>query len=723
MRLNIKSNFVWLLFLLAACQTSPKTPPLFELVPASESRIDFVNELREDAALNILSFEYFYNGAGVGIGDFNRDSLPDLFFGSNMGASKLYLNEGGFKFRDATEASGIRTEGKWASGVSVVDINQDGWPDIYISFGGPHAADKRANELYINNQDGSFTEKAAEYGLADTGHTVQAAFFDYDRDGDLDCYLLTNFTDELGPNIIRPKRINGEMINTDRLYRNDGGQFVNVSREAGILKEGYGLGLSIVDINQDGWPDIFVSNDYISNNLLYINNKNGTFTDVAGISFKHTSYSAMGNDAADINNDGWPDLIEVDMLPPDNYRQKLMLGMTNHDRYRSELQVGYDPQFMRNSLHLHQGLNANQLPLFSEIGQLAGVSATDWSWAPLLADFDNDGNRDLFITNGYPRDITNRDFITYQSQGLARPNPGDPLSPEQFKQLQKLDGAFLNNFMYRNQGDLLFADSSSAWGFMQDAYSTGAAYVDLDNDGDLDIVVVNTGKPAFVYRNNTRESKAAHFIRLVLNGRDGNLDGIGTKIWLYHPGGMIFHEHQVVRGYQSSVDPRITIGLGDQSRLDSLVVQWPDGRLQVLRDLAADRELVLRYADARENHHPSGSGLTPLFSRVEASVPFVHKETPYTDFNNQPLLPHKFSYGGPGLAVGDVNGDGLEDFFIGGAYNQSGEIFIQTANGQFTRQLLDEGKKREEDMGALFFDADGDGDLDLYVVSGGNEFG
>ncbi|KYP15168.1 VCBS repeat-containing protein, partial [Flavihumibacter sp. CACIAM 22H1] len=594
-------------------------------------------------------------------------------------------------------------------------------------FAGPHSAEKRANELYINEGNNRFTEQAAKYGLADTGHTVQAVFFDVDRDGDLDAYLLTNSTDELGPNIIRPKRIQGEMANTDRLYRNNGdGSFTNISREAGILKEGYGLGVAVVDINMDGWPDIFVSNDYLSNDLLYINNKNGTFTEQASAAFKHTSYSAMGNDAGDINNDGWPDLVEVDMLPPDNYRQKLMLGGTNHDRYRSEIQVGYDPQFMRNSLHLHRGLTGQQLPYFSEIGQYVGIAATDWSWSPLLADFDNDGFRDLFISNGYPRDITNRDFITYQSQGLARAHPSQPLTAQQFATLQKLEGAYLNNFMYRNNGQLQFTDASASWGFGEDAYSTGAAYADLDNDGDLDLVVVNTGKPAFIYKNNRNEQSGNHFIRFRLNGKPGNRDGLGTKIWVYFNGQVLYQEHQVVRGYQSSVDNRITMGLGTASAIDSVLVQWPDGNWQRVLQPLPGKELVLDYQAAGTEKFPANQVLAnkPLFQLYNegTGIDFRHKETPYTDFNIQPLLPHKFSMGGPGLAIADLNGDGRTDFFIGGAYSQSGELFFQQANGRFLKRPLETGKKNQEDMGALFFDADGDGDHDLYVVSGGNEF-
>jgi hypothetical protein len=710
---------------IASCKEQKESSTLFEELRPDQTGIDFSNELREDEHLNILSFEYFYNGAGVGIADFNRDSLPDLFFASNMGASKLYLNKGDFRFDDRTESSGIDTRGKWATGVSVVDINQDGYPDIYLCFAGPHKAALRANALYVNDGKGGFTDQAAAYGLADTGHTVQAVFFDYDRDDDLDCYLLTNSTDEMGPNIIRPRRVNGEMANTDRLYRNEGnGTFRNVSREAGIVKEGYGLGLAITDLNRDGWPDIFVSNDYLSNDLLYINNRNGGFTDQAAASFKHTSYSAMGNDAGDINNDGWPDLVEVDMLPPDNYRQKLMLGFTNHDRYRSELQVGYDPQFMRNSLQLHQGLY-NDIPQFSEIGQLAGIAATDWSWSPLLADFDLDGRRDLFISNGYPRDITNRDFITYQAQGLSRTDPKAPLTKAQFSVLQKLEGAYLHNFIFRNEGDYRFSDQSSNWGFSSDAYSSGAAYADFDNDGDPDLVIVNTGKPASIYRNNSNVQTNNNYIRIRLDGKPGNRDGIGASCRLFAGTQQWFAEQQVVRGYQSSVDKRLLIGLGTVSRIDSLVINWPDGRWQKLDNPAINKELRLSYSNSQPELQELVVNELFLFKEVDArtvGIDFVHRESPYTDFNIQPLLPHKFSTGGPSLAVADLNGDQRDDFFIAGAYNQPGMIYLQRADGSFNGKLLDEGKKMPEDRGAVFFDADGDGDSDLYVVSGGNEF-
>lgn len=704
------------LFCIAGCKQDNGKTVLLEWVPPEKTGIDFTNEIREDEKLNILSFEYFYNGAGVGIGDFNRDNLPDIFFSSNMGQSRLYLNKGDFSFEDITAASGINTTGKWATGVSIVDINQDSLPDIYVCFAGPHGAEKRANSLYINNGNNSFTDKAVEYGLADTGHSVQAVFFDYDRDQDLDMYLLRNITDETGPNIIRPKRNNGEMANTDRLYRNNGNNtFTDVSKQAGITQEGYGLGVSVADINEDGWPDIFVSNDYISNDLLYINNKNGTFTDVAGISFKHSSYSAMGNDVGDINNDGRPDLVEVDMLPPDNYRKKMMLGSTNHDRYRSELQYGYDPQFMRNTLQLNRGADKNGVPAFSEIGQLSGVEATDWSWSALLADLDNDGWKDLVISNGYPRDITNRDFITYRAQSANR---------DLFPALQKLDGALLHSFVFQNKKNLAYKDVSDEWGITKSAYSSGAAYADLDNDGDLDLVLVNTGTPVDIYRNNSDTLMQHHFLRIALKGSNGNIGAYGTKIQLYANKLVLYQEYNPVHGYQSSTTGPVHFGMNSESKADSIIVTWPDGKISRLYNIRADQQIQLAYSTSNLPDKPITRQNENIFQPVNATfnIHFKHKETPYTDFNIQPLLPHKFSQSGPGIAVGDMNADGLDDFFVGGAYHQSGELFFQQKNGKFISRPLDIRKKNEEDMGSLLFDADNDNDLDLYVVSGGNEF-
>lgn len=706
---------------------SCKPNPPFELISPEHSGITFSNELVEDEVLNVLTFEYFYNGSGVGVGDFNQDGLEDLFFTSNMGESGLYLNEGNFKFRDITPSSGISTIGKWATGVSVIDINQDGWPDIYICFSGPYGASNRENELYINNGDNTFTEQAKDYGLADSGYSVHAAFFDFDRDGLLDMYLLNNMTDETGPNIIRKKRNNGEMLNTDRLYRNNGNNtFSDVSTMAGITLEGYGLGVSIGDFNEDGWPDIYVSNDYLSNDILYVNQRDGTFIDKAAAAFRHTSYSAMGNDVADFNNDGKLDIIAVDMLPPDNFRQKLMFGKTSHERYRSELAYGYDPQFMRNTLQLNRGLGADSLPRFSEIGQLAGVSATDWSWSALWVDLDNDGWKDLFITNGYPKDITNRDFVDYKA-GLMRSEQGNAnFSQRLYEEIRGLEGAYLPNFIFQNSGDLTFQDKTEDWGITQAAYSSGAAYVDLDNDGKLDLVVTNTGSPVHVYKNNGLNEGDGNYLQVKLNGPPNNQEGIGSKLFVYANNTVQYFEHYITRGFQSSMTDRIHIGLGDAETVDSIRIVWPDDREQLLAKIQANQLLQIDYTPSeikiisvREEGNNSH-----LFSAMDSTLfpRFTHRETYFADFNVQPLLPHKLSQGGPGVAVGDINGDGLEDYFVGGAYNQSGSLFIQQTSGGFKEQILITGQKYEEDMGSLFFDADGDGDLDLYVVSGGNEF-
>jgi len=709
--------------MLFGCQQSA---PLERISP-QHSGITFSNELIEDEVLNVLTFEYFYNGSGVGVGDFNQDGLDDLFFTSNMGKSGLYLNGGTFKFTDITLLSGISTAGKWATGVSVIDINQDGWPDIYISFSGPYGASNRTNELYINNGDNTFTDKAETFGLADNGYSVQAAFLDYDKDGFLDMYLLNNMTDETGPNIIRKKRINGEMLNTDRLYRNNGNNtFSDVSKESGITLEGYGLGVSIGDFDEDGWPDIYVSNDYLSNDILYINQRDGTFINQAAASFRHTSYSAMGNDVGDFNNDGKLDIISVDMLPPDNYRQKLMIGKTSHERYRSELAYGYEPQYMRNTLQLNRGLAADSLPRFSEIGQLAGVSATDWSWSSLWVDLDNDGWKDLFITNGYPKDITNRDFVDYKAGLIRSEQAGMDVDQRLFKEIDQLEGAFLPNYIFQNSGDLTFQDRTAAWGITQSAYSSGAAYVDLDNDGRLDLVVTNTGSPVQVYKNNILTEEGNNYLQLKLQGPPTNRQGIGAKIYMYYGNQFQYHEHYLARGYQSTVTAKIQVGLGQKEKVDSILIVWPDDNVQSFKDIGANQLYEIAYSPKTGNNRLKREfkANSMFLSELDSSQfpRFDHKETYFADFNIQPLLPHKLSQGGPGMAVGDFNGDGLEDYFVGGAYNQSGGLYVQQLPGGFKESLLTTGQKYQEDMGALFFDADGDADLDLYVVSGGNEF-
>ncbi|PZR39607.1 MAG: RNA-binding protein [Azospira oryzae] len=727
MNKKILPSLLAVLILLAGCHSRTQ-PALMELLSPQQTNIDFINALDESEDLNLLTFEYFYNGAGVGIGDINNDGLQDVFFAANMRSNRMYLNKGDFQFEDITESAGLSTSGKWATGVAMVDINQDGWMDIYVCYAGPYAdPEKRANELYINNGNGTFTNRATAYGLADTGHSVQAAFLDYDKDGDLDVYLLTNITDRTGPNIIRHKRLNSEMANTDRLYRNNGNlTFTDVSKQSGITAEGYGLGVSICDLNHDGWPDVYVTNDYLSNDLLYINNHDGTFTDHLADYFQHTCYSAMGNDIADFNNDGLTDVVAVDMLPPDNKRQKMMFGTTNYDRYRSEIMYGYTPQYMRNTLQLNGGTDQQGQTVFSEVGQLAGIEATDWSWSPLFADLDNDGRKDIVITNGYARDITNRDFVSYRMQEFMQQGEERSSKRKKLQALQSIDGPHLPIVAFGNSGHLNFTNQSIHWGFSDAAYSTGAAYADLDNDGDLDYVTNNINAEAFVYRNNAR-GNGNHFLQLAFKGSSNNRDGYGTKAWVYTSDTLQYLELSPIRGYQSSVQQSLHFGLGDRSTIDSLKIIWPDGRCQRLKNIPADQTLVIDYRNSNQdtaNYLIKQNNSSPLFRTAvnNRSIVFKHTETEYADFKIEPLLPHKYSENGPGIAVGDINGDGLEDFFVGGGYNQSGHFFLQQRDGNFKGEPLTTEIKYEEDMGALLFDADGDRDNDLLVTGGGNEF-
>ncbi|MCF0069156.1 VCBS repeat-containing protein [Dyadobacter sp. CY261] len=720
------SLFLCIASLLAACNSGKDDQKLFKLLSPDETGIHFKNQLKEDDQLNILTYEYFYNGGGVGAGDINNDGQTDLIFTGNMTDSRLYLNKNEGKsihFEDITSQSGIVVPGGWARGVAMVDINGDGFLDIYICRAGPAQAGRLPNLLFINQKNNTFKEEARTYGLDYSGNTTQAAFLDYDHDGDLDAYLVTNVMNMRGPNNIRQKVSDGTSPNADRLFRNNGnGTFTDVSKEAGILEEGYGLGIAVTDVNNDGWQDVYISNDYVSNDLLYINQKNGTFKNEIAAYFKHQSYSAMGNDAADIDNDGLVDFITVDMLPEDPVRQKNMFGLMNYDRHLSELRMGYEPQFMRNTLQ-HNAGNApgTNRPVFSEIGRYAGVEATDWSWGALFADYDNDGFRDLMITNGYPKDITNRDFVIYRmAEHEMQMRTGN--NRNLVEALKKVEGAHVPNYLFANNHDLTFANKSAEWGFDIPSFSNGAVYADLDNDGDLDLVMNNIDKEAFVYENHLERKPDVHSLTVTLKGPALNRDGFGAKIWVWTKHGQQYAEHSPYRGYQSTTETnRVHFGMGTSSKVDSLTIVWPDARRQVVRDVKADKSLELDYEKATSQYQTNGSHDKPLFGTVK-NIDFQHTDDLYIDFKVQPLLPHLLSQNGPGIAVGDVNGDGLDDFYVGGAFNQSGSVFVQDKHQHFSSKALAAGQKYEEDMGSLFFDSEGDGDLDLYVVSGSNEF-
>jgi len=709
----------------------PQSRPLFQLLPAARTGIKFENRIFESDSLNILNQANIYNGGGVGIGDFNHDGLQDIFLSGNMVSSKLYLNKGGLKFEDITEKAGVTGEGRWCTGVSVIDINGDGWLDIYVSTSFRKDPRLRTNLLYINQGNGkdgipTFKESAVAYGIADTGFSTQGVFFDYDHDGDLDLYIVTNqINDPKTPIRFRPKVTDGSALDNDRLYRNNGnGTFTNVTREAGILIEGWGHAGCISDFNGDGWPDIYVSNDFVSNDLLYINNHDGTFTDHLGEYFHHTGWNAMGTDVVDINNDGLPDIISLEMLPENNLRKKRMLAGNEYYNYYNSQRFGYTHQYVRNVLQLNRGMSPEGHPVFSEAGFMAGIYETDWSWCPLAADFDNDGYRDLVVTNGLPRDVTDLDYVAYNNGqgGYGHYN---------LKMVDSLPIVRLPGYGFKNNGGFQFTNASTEWGFTHPSFSNGGAYVDLDNDGDLDLVINNINDPAFIYENTLNSPghpAKSHWLSVALEGEGQNRDGIGASLRVYYDRGrQQFYEHQPCRGYMSTDDYRAHFGLGAVTHIDSIRVRWPDGKTHLLTNLTADQSITVHYKDAAGSIAPYDyHAQSPLFRNVasEYGIRYKPQEKDVIDYNIQPALPHKLSQYGPGIAVGDVDGNGYEDFYIGGAAGHKGLFFMQDAKGSFTidstRIPLSEGHPGE-DMGVLFFDADNDGDLDLYVVSGSYE--
>ncbi|PWT94839.1 MAG: RNA-binding protein, partial [Bacteroidetes bacterium] len=715
---------ILLIFLFVRCNREDEKK-VFTLMDSETTGIHFNNVSAENEQINILTYEYLYNGGGVAIGDINNDGLKDIYFTSNNLGNKLYLNKGNFKFEDITDKAGVACARGWKTGVTMADVNGDGFLDIYVCRSADANPENRRNILLINNGNLTFTDKSKEYGLDDPGYSTQAAFFDYDNDGDLDMFLLNHSLIEVSNTIgIDPvKRMKRDPYYSDKLFRNDNGKFTDVSEQAGIMggMANYGLGIAISDFNNDGWQDVYVTNDYAENDHLYINNQHGGFIDSVSEYIDHMSNFSMGVDVSDFNNDGLQDICTLDMLPEDNKRQKLLFGPNEYDKFNLYVKTGLQYQYMRNMLQLNTGNGR-----FSEIGQLAGVSNTDWSWAPLFADFDNDGYPDLFISNGYKRDFTNLDFLKYKADiQIKRRQPGVEKQTSLMDVIAKMPSNKFHNYLFKNNGDLTFTNVSQSWGIDRPVLNNGAAYADLDNDGDLDLVTNNMDEEAFVYRNNSSEIFKNNYLNVRLDGEGLNKLGIGSKVKLYNKGQIAFRECNLSRGFQSAVDRDLHFGLGSATTIDSVEVIWPNGQRQVEKGVKPNQVLELHQKDADGKfsyaRNTSEKILTP---DDESALPFIHREDDFIDFNVQFFMPSLLSTQGPRMAKGDVNGDGREDIYICGAHNQPGKLYLQNANGRFlyTPQPELEKDSLPEGIDAVFFDADGDKDLDLCVVGGGYEF-
>jgi hypothetical protein len=729
-RENMKGDFLIFIItavLLVSCTTKDESTALFSKLDQTRTGIDFANRLTETHSYNYFTWPYMYLGGGVSTGDINNDGLEDIFFTGNMVDNKLYLNKGNLQFEDISEPAGIKGDGRWYSGTTFVDINQDGYLDIYCSVSGKNPPHN--NQLFINNGDSTFTESAADYGIDLNGNNMQSVFFDYDKDGDLDLYSInyppTSFVAPIEYYAYQLE--NHAPEDSDKLYRNDDGRFTDVTEEAGLSSFGLSLGVVTSDVNNDGYEDIFVSNDFNAPDFLFINNQDGTFTNQIDTSLQQTSFFGMGADIADFNNDGYMDIFQLDMSAEDNFRSKANMSAMDTEAFYNSVKYGLHHQYMQNSLQLNNGNTSGELPLFSNIARLAGVSSTDWSWAGLFADFDNDGLKDLFVTNGIRRDVNNKDFYAkYRSFFDDLENTPEDEGKEEkvglLNYLEEMPSEKLPNYMFKNNGNLTFTYKSEDWGLDEKTFSNGVAYSDLDNDGDLDLVVNNLEDTASIYENNSFENNQ---LTVDLQGENKVLPN-GSKVFLYTSKGMQVQEYNTVRGYLSSVSPLLHFGVGDTKNVDSLVVQWPNGKSIKLEDIIANQRLVVKYQENKAKNRSVDMKLADekMFQTLDTTDLFRHYENPFNDFVAEVLLPHKNSTLGPALATGDLNGDGLEDYIVGSAVGQSSEVYVQNKEGDFEQLAVPDlaKDKYHEDLGIIIFDAEQDGDQDFYIASGGNEF-